>query len=65
MGKMTRHLPDAGSHAPVTILLQEMPDRGTRVACDSVASAIARYHDAAAAEVAERLDTEVLGYCVR
>jgi uncharacterized protein (DUF302 family) len=61
MGEMTRHLPDAGSYAPVTILVQEMPDGGTRVAYDSVASAIAPYHDAAASEVAGRLDTEVLG----
>jgi hypothetical protein len=61
MGEMTRHLPDAGSYAPVTILVQELPDGGTRVAYDSVASAIARYDDAAASEVAGRLDTEVLG----
>jgi hypothetical protein len=38
-----------------------MPGGGTRVAYDSVASAIARYHDAAASQVAEQLDTEVLG----
>jgi uncharacterized protein (DUF302 family) len=61
MGQMTRHLPDAGSYAPVTILLQEVPDGGTRVAYDSVASAVARYRDAAASQVARRLDTEVLG----
>jgi uncharacterized protein (DUF302 family) len=61
MGQMTRHVPDAGSYAPVTILIQELPDGGTRVAYDSVASQIAPYHDPAAAKVAERLDTEVLG----
>ena len=61
MGQMTRHVADAGSYAPVTILIQEMPDGGTRVAYDTVASAIARYRDAAASRVAERLDTEVLG----
>jgi hypothetical protein len=61
MGQMTRHVADAGSYAPVTILVQEMPDGGTRVAYDSVTSAIARYHDPAASEVAERLDAEVLG----
>jgi len=44
----------------VTILVQQMPDGGTRVAYDTVASAIAPYHDAAASEVAQRLDTEVL-----
>jgi hypothetical protein len=51
---------DAGSYAPVTILIQEMPDGGTRVAYDTVASAIAPYHDAAPSQVAQRLDTEVL-----
>jgi hypothetical protein len=61
MGQMTRHVADAGSYAPVTILIQEMPDGGTRVAYDTVASAIAPYHDAAASDVAQRLDTEVLG----
>jgi hypothetical protein len=61
MGQMTRHLADAGSYAPVTILIQETPDGGTRVAYDTVASAIAPYRDAAAAQVAERLDGEVLG----
>jgi hypothetical protein len=33
----------------------------SRVAYDAVASAIALYHDAAASEVAQQLDPEVLG----
>ena len=61
MGRMTRHVPDAGSYAPVTILIEETPGKGTRVAYDSVTSAIALYDNAAASEVAGRLDTEVLG----
>ena len=60
MGEMTRHIADAGSYAPVTILIQELPDGGSRVAYDSVASAIAPYHDAAASKVARRLDAAVL-----
>jgi uncharacterized protein YidB (DUF937 family) len=60
MGQMTRHVADAGSYAPVTILIQELADGGTRVAYDSVASQIAPYHDTAASQVAQRLDTEVL-----
>ena len=48
-------------YAPVTILIQELPGGGTQVAYDTVASAIAPYGDAAASQVAERLDTEVLG----
>jgi hypothetical protein len=61
MGQMTRHVADAGSYAPVTILIQERPGGGTRVAYDTVASAIAPYHDAAASQVAQQLDAEVLG----
>ena len=37
-----------------------MPDGGTRVGYDTVASEIAPYHDVAASEVAEHLDTEVV-----
>jgi hypothetical protein len=61
MGQMTRHLPPAGSYAPVTILIQELPGGGTQVAYDTVASAITPYGDAAASRVAQRLDSEVLG----
>jgi len=61
MGEMARHVPDAGSYAPVTILIQELPDGRTRVAYHTVASAIAQYNDAAAAQVARRLDAEALG----
>ena len=60
MGQMTRHLPAAGAYAPVTILIAELPGGGTQVAYDTVASAIAPYADAAASQVAQRLDTEVL-----
>jgi hypothetical protein len=60
MGQMTRHVPDAGSYAPVTILIEETPEGGTHVAYDSVASEIAPYRNPAASEVARRLDTEVL-----
>jgi hypothetical protein len=60
MGQMSRTVPDAGSYAPVTILIQELPGGGTRIAYDSVVSEIAGYGDAAALAVAERLDDEVL-----
>jgi len=60
MGQMTRHVLDAGSYAPVTILLAEVPGGGTRVSYDTVASALEPYHDPAASQVAERLDSEVL-----
>ena len=61
MGEMTRHVADAGSYAPVTLLIQELPSGGTRIAYDTVTSAIAPYQDAAATEVAGHLDAEVLG----
>jgi hypothetical protein len=60
MGQMTRHLPAAGSYAPVTIFIQELPGDRTQVAYDTVASAIAPYADAAASQVAQHLDTDVL-----
>jgi hypothetical protein len=60
MGQMTRHLPAAGSYAPVTILIAELPGGGTQVAYDTVASAIAPYADTAASRVAQQLDSEVL-----
>src|ERR1700747_3622741 len=37
MGEMTRHVPDAGSYAPVTILVAETSGGGTRVSYDTVA----------------------------
>jgi hypothetical protein len=61
MGEMTRHLADAGSYAPVTVLIEGLPEGGTRIAYDSAASALARYQNAPASAVAERLDAEVLG----
>ncbi len=61
VGEMTRHVADAGSYAPVTLLIQELPSGGTRIAYDTVTSEIALYQDAAATQVAGRLDAEVLG----
>ena len=58
---MIRRLPAAGSYAPVTILIQELPGDETQVAHDTVASATVPNGDAAASQVARRLDIEVLG----
>jgi hypothetical protein len=55
MGQMTRHLPRAGSCAPVTIPIQELPGGRTQAAYDTVASAIAPYGDATASRVASGL----------
>jgi hypothetical protein len=42
MAKMTRYLGDVGSYAPVAILVEDTAD-GTRVAYDTVSSALAIY----------------------
>jgi hypothetical protein len=41
LDQMTSHLPAAGSYAPVTVLIQELPGGGTRVPYNTVPSAIA------------------------
>jgi hypothetical protein len=48
------------SQPDIEALFEELPGGGTRVAYDTVTSEIAPYGDAAASQVAERLDTEVL-----
>jgi uncharacterized protein (DUF302 family) len=59
MASMTSTVADAGSYAPVTILVAERPD-GVHISYDRVASAIAPYQSSAASAVAENLDREVL-----
>ena len=59
MSKMTATLPDAGSYAPVTILVAERPE-GVTLSYDRVASAIAPYVGDEASVVAGKLDEAVL-----
>jgi hypothetical protein len=59
MASMTSTVADAGSYAPVTILVAERPD-GVHIAYDRVASAIAPYQSSAASAVAMDLDRKVL-----
>jgi len=59
MSKMTATVPDAGSYAPVTILVAER-DAGVTLSYDRVASAIAPYAGQEASTVAEALDDAVL-----
>ncbi|MDT5104999.1 MAG: hypothetical protein QOI25_2512 [Mycobacterium sp.] len=59
MSRMTATVRDAGSYAPVTILVVEGPD-GVTLSYDRVASAIALYAGHAASVVAEDLDEAVL-----
>src|SRR4029077_2594254 len=46
MREMAKHVPDAGSYAPVTILIDERPD-GVHLSYDRMASLLAPYQNAA------------------
>lgn len=58
MIQMVRHVPDAGSYAPVTILVDERPD-GVHLSYDTVASHLSHYGNAEALKVACDLDAKV------
>jgi uncharacterized protein (DUF302 family) len=59
MSNMTVTTPDAGSYAPITILVAERR-HGVTLSYDRVASAIAPYGNAEASAVAQALDDSVL-----
>jgi uncharacterized protein (DUF302 family) len=63
MREMVKHVPDAGSYAPVTILIDERPD-GVHISYDRMASLLAPYENAEALTVARDLDTKVEGLLV-
>ena len=58
MGGMVTHVPDAGSYAPVTILIDERPD-GVHISYDRMASFLGPYENAEALKVAKDLDVKV------
>ncbi len=58
MKQMVEHAPDAGSYAPVTILIDERPD-GVHLSYDTIASLIAPYGSAKALKVAQDLDSKI------
>lgn len=58
MKKMAEHVPDAGSYAPVTILIDERPD-GVHLSYDRMASFLAPYGSPDASKVARDLDSKV------
>ncbi len=58
MKQMVEHVPDAGSYAPVTILIDERPD-GTHLSYDRMVSYLAPYESLGALKVAEELDSKV------
>lgn len=58
MKEMAKHVPDAGSYAPVTVLVDERSD-GVHLSYDRMASLLAPYGDPDALEVARNLDRKV------
>jgi uncharacterized protein (DUF302 family) len=60
MRQMVSVTPDAGSYAPVTILIDERPD-GVHLSYDKMASLLAPYGNAQALKVAQDLDAKVEG----
>ena len=58
MKQMVEHAPDAGSYAPVTILIDERSD-GVHLSYDTMASALAAYGSPKALKIAEDLDEKV------
>lgn len=58
MSRMLEHVPDAGSYAPVTVLIDERPD-GVHLSYDKMASFLAPYGSPEALLVARELDAKV------
>lgn len=58
MKEMVKHVPDAGSYAPVTILVDERRD-GVHLSYDKMASLLAPYGSPKALTVARELDTKI------
>jgi len=58
MKEMAKHVPDAGSYAPVTVLVDERAD-GVHISYDKMASLLAPYGDRDALRVARDLDAKV------
>jgi len=58
MKEMAKHVPDAGSYAPVTVLVDERAD-GVHLSYDRMASFLAVYGNRDALQVAEDLDSKV------
>ena len=58
MREMAKHVPDAGSYAPVTVLIDERSD-GVYLSYDRMASLLAPYNNSKALKVARDLDEKV------
>jgi len=58
MKEMAKHVPDAGSYAPVTVLVDERDD-GVHLSYDRMTSFLSPYENADALKVARELDSKV------
>ena len=58
MKEMVRHVPDAGSYAPVTVLIDERPD-GVHISYDKMESYLRHYGSSEALTVARNLDEKI------
>jgi uncharacterized protein (DUF302 family) len=58
MQSMTRLVPDAGSYAPVTVLIDQRSD-GVRLSYDEMTSLLSPYGNAEALKIAQDLDRKV------
>ena len=58
MKEMAKHVPDAGSYAPVTVLVDERAD-GVHLSYDRMASLLAPYGNHDALQVAQNLDKKI------
>jgi len=58
MKEMVKHVPDAGSYAPVTILVDERPD-GVHVSYDKMEGYLRAYGNSDALAVARNLDAKI------
>jgi uncharacterized protein (DUF302 family) len=58
MQSMARLVPDAGSYAPVTVLIDQRPD-GVHLSYDEMASFLAPYGNAEVLKIARGLDAKV------
>jgi uncharacterized protein (DUF302 family) len=58
MTEMAKHVPDAGSYAPVTVLVDERQD-GVHLSYDRMSSLLAPYGNPDALQIAQNLDNKV------
>ncbi len=61
MKEMAKHVPDAGSYAPVTVLIDERPD-GVHVSYDKMESYLLHYGSSEALAVARSLDEKITAW---